>query len=229
MLCQGRWRSAVEGTKPMEIIIRSAQYKDASFLAWLMLAAGRAHVRRGIWEVILNEPEEKCLGFFEHLVTTADRHLFHHSCFLLAETSGNPAAGLGGYDPATLGYHTLSKALPDAFRRSRLRPNSKLGGTVPPRIVECVPPALEGAWVIENVATLPEFRRKGMVDRLLGEMIEMGRAKGFCRAQINIYIGNEPARMAYEKHGFRVLDEKRDAYFESEIGCPGMARLVREI
>ena len=213
----------------MEIKVRSARSEDASFLAWLMLAAGRAHVQRGIWEVILNEPEEKCLRFFEHLVTTANRHLFHHSCFFLAEVAGRPTAGLGGYDPVTLGYHALSTALPEVFRRSGLQPKSEMRGTGSPRIVECVPPALEGAWVIESVATLPEFRRKGMVDRLLDEMIEKGRAKGFRRVQINIYLGNEPARMAYEKHGFRVLDEKKDSYFESKIGSPGMARLVREI
>jgi ribosomal protein S18 acetylase RimI-like enzyme len=213
----------------MEIQLRSARPEDASFLAWIMLAAGRAHVRRGIWEVILNEPEEKCLRFFEHLVTTAERHLFHHSCFLLAETAGHPAAGLGGYDPATLGYQALSAALPEAFRRSRFQPNSGVDGTESPRIVECVPTALEGAWVIESVATLPEFRRKGMVDRLLEEMIEICRAKGFPMAQINIYIGNEPALKAYQKHGFQFLDEKRDSYFESQIGSPGMARLVRDL
>lgn len=213
----------------MEIKVRSARPEDSSFLAWLMLAAGRAHVQRGIWEIILNEPEENCLRFFEHLVTTANRHLFHHSCFLLAEVADRPTAGLGGYDPVTLGYHALSTALPEVFRRSGLQPRSEMGGAGSPRIVECVPPALEGAWVIESVATLPEFRRKGMADRLLEEMIEKCRAKGFRRAQINIYLGNEPARMAYEKHGFRVLDEKRDSYFESKIGSPGMARLVREI
>lgn len=211
----------------MEIRIRSAQAEDASFLAWVLLAAGRAHVRRGIWEIILEEPEEKCLTFFEHLVATANPHLFHHSCFLLAEVAGRPAAALGGYDPVVLGYPALSIALPEAFRKSGLQ--WKADGIGSPRIVECVPGPLEGAWVIEGVATLPEFRRKGIVDRLLDEIIEAGRKKGFRRAQINIYIGNGPALLAYQKHGFRVLDERRDSYFETQIGCPGMARLVRDL
>lgn len=213
----------------MEIRVRSAQPQDASFLAWVMLTAGRAHVRRGIWEVVLAEPEEKCMSFFEHLVKTAKPHLFHYSCFLLAEVAGRPASGLGGYDPIALGYAALSMALPEAFSKSGLQQKGELGGRGSPRIVECVPPVLERAWVIESVATLPEFRRKGVVDRLLDEIIETGRKKGFRRAQINIYIGNEPARMAYQKHGFRLLDEKRDSYFESQIGCPGMARLVRDL
>lgn len=211
----------------MEMKIRSALPEDASFLAWVMLAAGRAHVQRGIWEVVLEEPEEKCLKFFRCLLTTANPHLFHHSCFLLAEVAGRPAAGLGGYDPLTHGNPALYIALPEAFRKSGLQPNGRLNGPESPRIVECVPPTIEGAWVIESVATLPEFRRKGIVDRLMVEIIEEGRKRGFRRAQINIYIGNEPALRVYQKHGFRILDERRDPYFESQIGCPGMARLVR--
>ena len=40
----------------MDVKTRSARADDAAFLAWLILTAGRAHVKRGIWEVILNEP-----------------------------------------------------------------------------------------------------------------------------------------------------------------------------
>jgi ribosomal protein S18 acetylase RimI-like enzyme len=68
-----------------------------------------------------------------------------------------------------------------------------------------------------------------LVSRLLEDILERGRRQGFRRAQINLYIGNEPARLAYEKHGFRLLDEWRDPYFEAEIGSPGMARLARDL
>jgi ribosomal protein S18 acetylase RimI-like enzyme len=67
------------------------------------------------------------------------------------------------------------------------------------------------------------------VSRLLDHILEVGRKRGFQRAQINIYIGNTPAQRAYEKHGFRLLDEWRDPYFEKEIGSPGMARMLREL
>ena len=84
----------------MDIKIRSARADDAAFLAWLILTAGRAHVKRGIWEVILNEPEDKCLAFLELLSVTQTPHLFHHACYLVAEIEGRPVAGLGGYDPS---------------------------------------------------------------------------------------------------------------------------------
>ncbi len=95
----------------MDIKIRSAGTDDVAFLAWLILTAGRAHVKRGIWEVILGESENKCLTFLELLAITETPHLFHHSCYLVAELGSQPVAGLGGYDPRVLGYPALERAL----------------------------------------------------------------------------------------------------------------------
>jgi hypothetical protein len=67
------------------IIIRPAERRDAAFLSWLILTAGRAHVKRGIWEVILGMPEEQCLHFLGLLSVTVVPHFFHHSCYLLGE------------------------------------------------------------------------------------------------------------------------------------------------
>jgi ribosomal protein S18 acetylase RimI-like enzyme len=210
----------------MELRIRKAGKDDAVFLAWLILTAGRAHVNRGIWEVILNLPEDECLGFLKLLAVTETPHLFHHSCYLIAETEGMPVSGLGGYDPNVLGYDALQQALPEVFRNSGNAPPEGMEQGNPPRITACIPPALEGAWVIDSVATLPDFRRRGIASRLLDSILTVGRRKGFRQAQISIYIGNVPAQRAYEKHGFRLLDEWRDPYFENEIGSPGIARLV---
>jgi ribosomal protein S18 acetylase RimI-like enzyme len=213
----------------MKTFIRSARPDDAPFLAWLILTAGRAHGRRGIWEVILGGPEDRCLAFLKELAVTEEPHLFQHTCYRLAEVGGNPAAGLGGYDPETLGYPALQRAVPEVLRKSGLQFKGDRDEPGPPRITRCVPPAVEGAWVVDSVATLPAFRRRGLVSRLLEDILDRGRGQGFRRAQINLYIGNEPALRAYEKHGFRPLDEWRDPYFEAEIGSPGMARLVRDL
>jgi ribosomal protein S18 acetylase RimI-like enzyme len=213
----------------MNLKIRNANMNDAPFLAWLILTAGRAHVKRGIWEVILNAPETDCLYFLELLAITDTPHLFHHSCYLIAETEAGPVSGLGGYDPDTLGYPRLMEALNEVYEKRSNLPKKELVAGEPPRITTCIPPSVEGAWVIDSVATLPAFRRKGIADRLLDSILDVGRKKGYRRAQISIYIGNIPAQRAYEKHGFRLLDEWRDPYFEKEIGSPGMARLICDI
>jgi ribosomal protein S18 acetylase RimI-like enzyme len=163
------------------------------------------------------------------LAVTETPHLFHHSCYLIAETEGMPVSGLGGYDPNVLGYDALQQALPEVFRNSGNVPLAGMEPESPPRITACIPPALEGAWVIDSVATLPDFRRRGIASRLLDSILTVGRRKGFRQAQISVYIGNTPAQRAYEKHGFRLLDEWRDPYFEREIGSPGIARLVCDL
>ena len=42
----------------------------------------------------------------------------------------------------------------------------------------------------------------------------------------DVFIGNDPAQRAYEKCGFEVVIEKRDAAFEAAYGSPG-ARILR--
>ncbi len=207
------------------IKIRQAQKEDAAFLAWLILTAGRAHVKRGIWEVILVSSEKDCLAFLEMVAVTQKPHLFQHTCYLVAELDGEPVAGLGGYDPNKLGYPALHKALAEVFVQIGLNPD-EMNSNQPHRILDCVPDAVEGAWIIDSVATLPEHRRKGIVDSLLEAIIERGRRQDFQCTQINIYIGNVAAQRAYEKHGFKIIDEKQDPYFEGQIGSPGMARLL---
>lgn len=209
--------------------IRPARPNDAPFLAWVMLTAGRAHVRRGIWEVILGSKEAECLAFLQMLTVTETPHLFHHSCFLVAEVEKRPVAALGGYDPRVLGYPALRQAVAEVFQKMGLSGPDEAALSRSERVLCCIPDNAEGAWVIDSVATVPEFRRHGIASRLLDEMIERGRTQGFRCAQINIYIGNTPAQKAYEKHGFNVIDEKRHPDFEAEIGSPGMARLLRYI
>lgn len=213
----------------MQINIRPARADDAAFLAWVILASGRAHVERGVWEVILGELEDKCLAFLQLLSVTEIRHQFHYSCYLVAEAEGRPAAGLGGYDPAVFGYPALQRAVAEVFTKLGTEPSPGMTGNDSARILDCIPTEAEGAWIIDSVATVPEFRRRGLVSLLLEKMLDKGRKQGFKLSQINIYIGNLPAQRAYEKHGFKVLDEKRDSHFEAQIGSPGMARLLRDL
>jgi ribosomal protein S18 acetylase RimI-like enzyme len=213
----------------MNIQIRSARPEDAQFLAWVILTSGRAHVKRGIWEVILGGTEEENLAFLKRLTVTKTPHLFHYKCFIVAEVDGRLVAALGGYDPKVLGYPALRQAVVEVSKEMGFSGPDQAAMRRAERVLCCIPDEVEGAWVIDSVATVPEFRKKGIVNRLLGEILEKGRKLGFRRAQINMYIGNIPAQRAYEKHGFKVIDEKRHPNFEAEIGSPGMVRLLRDL
>ncbi len=59
---------------------------------------------------------------------------------------------------------------------------------------------LPDTWVVEQVATRPEFRRVGAISKLLEAVLDQGRKQGFKRAQVSFYIGNtsgeRPTRQA---------------------------------
>lgn len=100
--------------------IRHASPEDASFLAKTILIVGRAHVKKGIWEVILGDTEEECVGFLHHISITQIPHLFHYSYYLIAEEDGvGPIGGLGvvpnisQYLPLRHGF--FDYALPHSF------------------------------------------------------------------------------------------------------------------
>ena len=87
----------------------------------------------------------------------------------------------------------------------------------------CYPESPEDRWVIEWVATVPEFRGRGIVQQLLLAILEKGREQGFQKAQVAYLLGNEPARRSYERVGFETVSERRDADFEAALQAPGVA------
>lgn len=211
----------------MQIKIRQARPEDSKLIAWTMLMAGRSHLKIGIWDLILSQPEDKCLALLEHLTLQPPRHMCHYSEFLVAQVDGQPVAALEGFDPVTNGELTVTEPLDIATKKMGLTQEDMAPGQEAlTAFFTCHSDFLEGAWVVEHVATLPEFRRKGAIARLLEAIQEKGRANGFKKAQVSFYIGNTPAERAYKKAGFESLDEKRHPDFEALIGSPGMVRMV---
>src|SRR5262249_453316 len=202
----------------MTIAIRPATRDDATFLAWVMLTAARSHLARGIWDVVLDSEEARRLRYLERLALTQTRSWSHSSRFLVAAVNGEPAAALCGYDPHEAGAPALLPAMNEVADElgwgEAQRP--ALAQRLAP-IATCVSAEAEVAWIIGNVATRPEFRRHGLVDALLWEILDRGRQKGHRLAQVSVLIGNTAAQRAYEKVGFRVADEKRHPAFEAAL------------
>src|SRR5262249_22353023 len=157
----------------------------------------------------------------ERLAVSAAPHMFHHSCFLVAEVDGTPAAALCGYFEAELSYERLGVAMSEVDGRLGRTPEDNQAGMARnAALFTRTPEHPPGAWIVENVATLPEFRRQGLVDQLLGVILERGRARGASLADISLFIGNDPAQAAYEKVGFRFQSEKRHPELERTWGSP---------
>lgn len=218
-------------TVETEVQIVEATPEHAPFVAWVTLTAFRSHLEKGFWDFMLEEKDEAGkLHYLEALATTEQLHWAHYSPFIVAEVNGTPAAALCGYFEEELGGPTLRMAGIEANARTGRSEELAAAGFERARpIMNVIPEHVPGAWIIENVATLPEFRRRGLVDRLMAEIMERGRAKGASRADISVFIGNDAAQRAYEKCGFEVVGEKLDAEFESVYKTPGVRTLRRAI
>ena len=214
----------------MNVKVRPARPEDAKLIAWTMLIAGRSHKQIGIWDLIISRPEDKCLAYLEMLTLQGPRHMCYYTEFLVAEVDGHPAAALEGFDPVSNGEATVTEPIAAV--------NQKMGLTEQDMaayqqklvaFMTCHPEFAEGAWVVEQVATRPEYRRMGASSKLLEAILDEGRKQGFHLAQVSYYIGNTPAELAYEKAGFKYADEKRHPDFEALISCPGIVRLLRDL
>jgi ribosomal protein S18 acetylase RimI-like enzyme len=222
-------------TTSTDLRIVDATPKHAPFIAWTMLTAARSHLDVGFYDLFSGTPEPETLRFLEEVTTTGNPetggpHWGHHSIFIVAEIDGVPASALSGYVQRELNETTVGPPMIAALKALG-RPDTALadGMARSGSFLNVAPEHDENTWVVEHVATAPEFRRRGLTDRLLTEILDRGRARGCTTADIGVLMGNDRAQLAYEKAGFAVVDEKRDAAFEAAYKCPGIRLLRRAI
>jgi ribosomal protein S18 acetylase RimI-like enzyme len=209
-----------------EVKIVEARREHVPFIAWVMLAAARSHLPVGMWDLFSGGTEAETLRFLEALATTGDSHWAHYSLFLVAEVGGRPASALAGYIDEKDGTHTLVPAVAAANAAVGRSEDELAAGWMRAASIAKVSPEHDpSTWIVEHVATAPEFRRQGLIDRLLAAVLERGRERGATVADVGVLIGNDRAQRAYEKAGFRVIDEKLDAEFEAAYKCPGVRGL----
>ena len=209
--------------------IRPASPKDAGFIARNILSAQRGPLPRGWFDIALGWPEPQCLAFVERLATAQRRSWWHVSQFLIAEVDGAPAASLCTMPAAGTGAAARSAIAEVAdktwLNRSELAAILRRGAYA----ADCWVQGGEGDWLIEHVATLPEYRGRGLVQALIGHALAAGKVLDFKRASISFLIGNEAAERCYAKAGFAFAEEKRDPAFEALTGAPGFRRFARAI
>lgn len=210
-------------------VIRPAKTGDADFLAWAILSAARGHLDRGWFDIVLAGKETTSLDFVRRLTLTPTRSWWHYSRFLVAEMDGIPAATLCAFR-ASDAYPLSRQALIEVARElgwsdAEQQEMWRRGG----HIFTCTFDTSDDAWAVENVATLPEYRRRGLTNALIELSLAEARLSGARQAQITFPIGSDAAERAYAQAGFRVKDEKRHPDFEAVTGAPGLRRLVRDL
>lgn len=214
----------------MSIETRPAAAEDAPFIAWVMQEAARSHLEKGIWDFAFPGDDAQRLTILAKILTTERAHFGHFSRFRVLEVDGEPASALSAYENSEHGLEQLELGIAVAL--------TELGWT--PEEMQALPERLgsfaatgypnpDGLWIVEWVATKPEYRGRALVRRLLLEILEEGRELGFTRAQIGYLLGNVRAKSAYEGVGFKWVDEHCHPDFERVYGTPGIARMQRDL
>lgn len=205
---------------------RSATKSDAPFIAWVMQEAARSHLEIGMWDLAFPGPDKQRLEILSVLTATDTVHFGHWSRFLIAEVDGKPAAALSAYENSRHGPKNLLPAMVETFKTLGL-PDEELM-EIPERLSPMASIKYvnhDGHWIVEWVATKPEYRGRGIIYGLLQEILDKGREEGFSESQIGYILGNTPAKNAYEKIGYTYVTEYCHPDFEKTFGSPGIASM----
>ena len=211
----------------MEISIRDATAADAEFLAWVILTAARGHLDKpSVWERVFSGSEQERMGLLAKLVIAEPRCIAHYEGFVIAEHKGAPIAAACGYIPAERTPEDFTSALlyvvEEAGWNHQQQVDLLAGFGVFSR---CLPMGYEREWVLEYIATKPEFRGSGVTHELLKDLLECGREAGVEKARVAYFIGNEAAKKSYRKLGFKEANEMVDSEFEAQYGVPGVVHM----
>ncbi|MBL6854377.1 MAG: GNAT family N-acetyltransferase [Alphaproteobacteria bacterium] len=212
----------------MATIIRSATPDDGAFLGWASVIASRSQLKRGWFEIVLRRNDTFCFEFAKCLTLAKAVSWWHWSHFLVAEVDGVVASALCGFGDDSV-YSASMAAMTEAGDRMGIPRDEQAQFWPRGRFIVSPATSEDDAWTIENVATLPEYRGRGLVERLLAADLERARKAGFKRAQISFFMGNDPAERAYTKAGFAFAEQKTAPDFEAALGIPGIKRFARDI
>jgi ribosomal protein S18 acetylase RimI-like enzyme len=213
----------------MTVSTRRATDADVPFLAEVVLLASRSHLARGVWDHMLPDDAPR-RRFLERLLVTGKGSWCHWTKFRVAEVGGVPAAALSAYAEDEPGMIVEDDAIVQAL--------DAIGVGAPERaamferlapFLTCLMPAIGMPWIVEWVATLPTFRRRGLTDVLLREVLDEGRKAGRGRAQIMVIAGNVTAQRAYERVGFVVHETRSTPEFTAMMGTQGLVRLSQRL
>jgi ribosomal protein S18 acetylase RimI-like enzyme len=212
----------------MPSILRPAEPRDAEFLGWASVAAARSQLTRGWFDIVLQRDEAFVVEFAKHLALAAARSWWHWSLFHVAEVDGVVASAMCGFGDESV-YAASGAAMAEASDKMGIDKTEQALFWPRGAFILSATTSERGAWTIENVATRPRYRGRGLVPSLLEKEFDVARAAGFKRAQVSFFIGNDIAERAYTKVGFAFAQEKRAPEFEAAMGIPGIKRFARDL
>jgi ribosomal protein S18 acetylase RimI-like enzyme len=82
---------------------------------------------------------------------------------------------------------------------------------------------------IETINVDPEFRKKGIGQRLLSAAEDLLRKKGICKIRLEVAITNQAAITLYEHAGFQKIMTLKKYYYFDHDGSRDAYRMIKEL
>ena len=215
----------------MEISIRDATADDAEFLAWAILTAARGNLTKpSVWERVISGSQQDREALIAKLVVAEPACIAHYEGFVIAEHQGLPIAAACGYVPAEKPPEAFTTALLSVVEKAGWRHEQQLALLDGFKVFSrCLPMGYQHDWVLEYIATKPDYRGSGVTKELLNDLLECGREAGATTAQVAYFVGNEAAKKSYKKLGFNEFKQLVDSEFESLYGVAGVVHMNRAL
>jgi ribosomal protein S18 acetylase RimI-like enzyme len=212
----------------MRLNFRAARPDDAEFLGWVMVMAARGHLSRGWFDIVLQRSENDCIAFCAKLANAQAKSWWHHSFFRVAELDGEAVAAACIF-PDEAPYMVSGQAMAEAARLTGIGEAEQAQLWPRGAFILTATSGEDDCWTIENVATRPAFRGRGIAASLIRHLLVDMKTSGPPRAQISFLLGNVPAERCYRACGFAFAEDKVAKEFEAAMGVPGLRRLARAL
>ena len=82
-------------------------------------------------------------------------------------------------------------------------------------------------YFINNVAVLPNFRRRGVGKLLMNLAEKLAKESGLNKCALTVEINNEPAVKLYQQLGYQIVGTVKVEKLERMIGFEGLYRMVK--
>ncbi len=128
----------------------------------------------------------------------------------IIRADGKYAAAAAEAEAACLGTAWSEKQIREAAERDDTLYLAALEDGVLCGTASCVFSLFEG--MIENIAVLPGYRRRGIATALLAEIEREAKDRGLCTLSLEAASKNKAAVLLYEKVGFKSVGVRKGFY-----------------
>ena len=192
------------------VTIRKAEQADCHFLATIILLAESTGFEITAYTKMFDKTMEELLPSFEKMINNpTEGHPLTYKSYLIACVDGIPASAFSVYKEGEFGdsNHLMTGALMTGFDRKSVAQAFGFLKNHGDITIQKKPGTLQ----IDCVATLPEYRGKGLLKELMKAAEQRGKELGANEIQIQVWKKNEGAVAVYEKSGYKVVQEMMSA------------------